>query len=330
MIVLGIEGTAHTFGVGIVDEKGNVLANIKDMYKPKKGWGIHPVEAAGHHKVVSEKILEESLRKAKLSLYDIDVISFSQGPGLPPCLLTTMNFAKKLAKESKKPLIGVNHCIAHIEIGLLKTGAKDPITVYVSGGNTQIIGFVAGKYRVFGETLDIALGNALDTFARECGLEMPGGPKIEELAKQGKYVELPYVVKGMDLSFTGIVTDAIRKFEQGVPLEDLCYSLQETCFSMLTEVTERALAHTGKNEVLLTGGVAANKRLQEMLKIMIEDRGGHFFVVPREFAGDNGAMIAWLGLLITKSLRSKSKQLNINKIDISPYQRTEDVNILWK
>ena len=330
MIALGIEGTAHTFGIGIVDGKGNVLANVKDMYKPKRGWGIHPTEAAEHHRNVSEEVLKSALEKVKLSLNDIDVIAFSQGPGLPPCLLATMNFAKKLAKEFKKPLIGVNHCIAHIEIGLLKTGAKDPITVYVSGGNTQIIGFVSGKYRVFGETLDKALGNALDTFARECGLEMPGGPKIEELAKRGKYVELPYVVKGMDLSFTGIVTDAIRKFKKGVPLEDLCYSLQETCFAMLTEVTERALAHTGKNEVLLTGGVAANHRLQQMLRFMVEDRGGRFFVVPREFAGDNGAMIAWLGLLMAKSLRRKLKHLTPDKVDITPYQRTDEVEVRWK
>lgn len=327
MLALGIEGTAHTFGIGIVDEKGNVLANVKHTYKPKKGWGIHPTEAAEHHKAISEEVLEASLRKAKLSFSDIDVISFSQGPGLPPCLLATMNFAKKLAKNYKKPLIGVNHCIAHIEIGLLKTGAKDPITVYVSGGNTQIIGFVAGKYRVFGETLDKALGNALDTFARECRLEMPGGARIEELAKRGKYVELPYVVKGMDLSFAGIITDAIRKFKQGVPLEDLCYSLQETCFAMLTEVTERALAHTGKNEILLTGGVAANRRLQEMLCTMIEDRGGKFFVVPQEFAGDNGAMIAWLGLLMAKKIK---RFPSIDKIDITPYQRTDEVEVKWR
>ncbi|MCD6381437.1 MAG: tRNA (adenosine(37)-N6)-threonylcarbamoyltransferase complex transferase subunit TsaD, partial [Candidatus Aenigmarchaeota archaeon] len=298
-----------------------------DMYRPKKGWGIHPTEAAEHHRAVSEEILKSVLEKAKLSLSDVDVIAFSQGPGLPPCLLAAMNFAKKLAKENKKPLIGVNHCIAHIEIGLLKTGAKDPITAYVSGGNTQIIGFVAGKYRVFGETLDKALGNALDTFARECGLEMPGGPKIEELAKKGKYAELPYVVKGMDLSFSGIVTDAIRKFKQGVPLEDLCYSLQETMFAMITEVAERALAHTGKNEILLTGGVAANKRLRKMLKTMVEDRDGGFFAVPKEFAGDNGAMIAWLGLLIARKLK---KFPNLENIDINPYQRTDEVEIIWK
>ncbi len=327
MIVLGIEGTAHTFGIGIVDENGNVLANVRDMYKPKKGWGINPSEAAEHHRSVSEKILDLALKKAKISISDVDVISFSQGPGLPPCLVETMKFSKSIAKKNKKPLIGVNHCISHIEIGLLKTGARDPITVYTSGGNTQIIGFVSGRYRVFGETLDKALGNALDTFARECGLEMPGGPKIEELAKKGKYVELPYVVKGMDLSFSGIVTDAIRKFKQRVPIEDICYSLQETMFAMITEVTERALAHTNKNEVLLTGGVAANKRLRKMLKTMVEDRGGRFYTVPKDFAGDNGAMIAWLGLLIAKKLKSFP---NLESIDINPYQRTDEVEIIWK
>ncbi len=327
MIILGIEGTAHTFGIGIVNEKGEILANVKDMYKPKKGWGIHPLEAAEHHKSVSQKIFRTAMKEAGISTSDIDVIAFSHGPGLPPCLLTTMYFAKNLANKLKKPLIGVNHSISHIEIGLLKTGAKDPITVYVSGGNTQIIGFVGGRYRIFGETLDIALGNALDRFARECGLEMPGGPKIEELAEKGKYVELPYVVKGMDLSFTGIVTDALRKFKRGVSIEDLSFSLQETLFAMVVEVAERALAHTGKNEVLLTGGVAANRRLQEMMRLMIEDRSGKLFVVPKEFAGDNGAMIAWLGLLVAKNLK---KFPDIEEIDIQPYQRTDEVRVTWR
>ena len=114
--------------------------------------------------------------------------------------------------------------------------------------------------------IDIGMGNAIDKFGREAGLPFPAGPEIERLAKKGKYVELPYVVKGMGLSFSGIITEAIRKLKTGIPLEDISYSLQETIFAMLTEVTERALAHTGKNEVLLTGGVAANQRLQEMIR----------------------------------------------------------------
>jgi len=320
MLCLGIESTAHTFGIGIVTEKGRILANVWDMYKPPGGWGIEPVKAAEHHREVRKQVLKKALKNAKVELKDINLVAFSQGPGLPPCLHQGLNLAKELAKEN--PLIGVNHCIAHIEIGKLCTGAQDPVTLYVSGANTQVLAFVAGRYRIFGETQDVGIGNALDKFGRQAGLRFPAGPKIEQLALKGSYLELPYVVKGMDLSFSGIVTEAIRRRKAGAKLTDLCFSLQETCFSMLTEVTERALAHTGKTEVLLTGGVAANKRLQEMLKIMTGERGGKSFVVPLEFAGDNGAMIAWTGIL---AYRSGTR----TKPEIKPRQRTDQVEITW-
>jgi N6-L-threonylcarbamoyladenine synthase/protein kinase Bud32 len=193
--------------------------------------------------------------------------------------------------------------VAHIEIGKLKTGARDPVTLYVSGGNTIVAAFASGRYRVFGETLDIALGNCLDVFAREAGLRhqkgMPLGAVLEQLAANGeKLISLPYSVKGMDVSLSGLLTAANNLLHKGeCKLEDLCYSLQENAFSMVTEVTERALAHTEKKEILLTGGVAANRRLQSMLKAIAEEHDAKFNVVPREFAMDNGAMIAWTGVL---------------------------------
>ena len=323
MICLGIEGTAHTFGIGIVKDE-DILSNSKDIYKPEKG-GIHPLEAREHHERVKEEILKASLNKVGIALSDIDIISYSAGPGLPPCLKVCLNFAKELAEKTKKPLVEVNHCIAHIEIGRLLTKAKDPITLYVSGGNTQVIGFASGRYRVFGETQDIAIGNAIDTFIREATGKNLGGKYFDDLAKKGKYVELPYVVKGMDLSFSGILTSALQKFRKGIKLEDLCYSFQETTYAMLTEVTERALAHTGKSEVLLTGGVAASQRLQEMLGIMCKERGARLFVCPKEFAGDNGAMIAWAGILAYSSGQS----IPINKADFHQRWRTDDVEIRW-
>jgi len=259
------------------------------------------------------------MKKAGISLDDIDFVAWSQAPGLAPCLHKGLNFALSL----KKPLVGVNHCIAHIEIGRLSSGLSDPITLYTSGANTQVLGFVSGRYRCFGETMDVGIGNALDKFGREAGLEFPAGPKIEELAKSGSYIELPYVVKGMDLSFSGIVTDALQKLKnKKASLNDLCFSLQETIFAMLTEVTERALAHTGKNECLLTGGVAANKRLQEMLEIMCRERGAKFHVVPRELSGDNAAMIAWTGILMKNAGMHTSNE-------ILPRQRTDDVDVKW-
>jgi len=299
---LGIESTADDFSVGISSFDGRILANIISAYMPEEG-GIHPREAARHHAEVADKVLEEAFKKAAIKPHDMSVIAFSQGPGLGPCLRTGATVARTLAAFFGLPLVGVNHCIAHIEIGKLQTGAKDPVTLYVSGGNTIVAAFDSGRYRVFGETLDIALGNCLDVFAREASLRQEGGlplgAVVEKFALKGKkLIPLPYTVKGMDTSFSGLLTAAVNLVKKGEhALEDLCYSLQETAFSMVTEVTERALAHTEKKEVLLTGGVAANKRLQSMIRVIAEEHNAKFSTVPSEFAIDNGAMIAWTGVL---------------------------------
>ncbi len=303
---LGIESTADDFGVAILSFDGNVLSNANSAYVPEKG-GIHPREAARHHAEVAEKVLTEAFKKAGIKPQDVNLIAFSQGPGLGPCLRTGATAARALASYLRVPLVGVNHCVAHIEIGKLVTGAIDPVTLYVSGGNTIVSAFEAGRYRVFGETLDIAVGNCLDVFAREAGLSQrwgaPFGAIVEELARKGKnFISLPYTVKGMDLSFSGLLTAAIQLLhEENHRLEDVCFSLQEIAFSMLTEVTERALAHTDKPEVLLTGGVAANKRLQSMLMVIAEEHNARFCVVPKEYALDNGAMITWNGILAYKN-----------------------------
>jgi universal protein Kae1 len=299
---LGIESSADDFGVGIATFGGEILANKSDSYIPTEG-GIHPREAARHHAEVADKVLNQALSAPGVKPRDLSIIAFSQGPGLGPSLRTGATVARALASYLKIPLVGVNHSVAHIEIGKLKTGACDPVTLYVSGGNTMVTAYESGRYRVFGETLDIALGNCLDVFGREAGLRhkkgLPLGAAVEQLAAKGeKLIPLPYVVKGMDLSLSGLLTAATTQLQKGdCRLEDLCYSLQENAFSMVTEVTERALAHTEKKEVLLTGGVAANKRLQSMLGIIAEEHDARFSLVPLEFATDNGAMIAWTGTL---------------------------------
>jgi len=299
---LGIESTADDFSVGILSFKGEILANEISMFMPETG-GIHPREAARHHAEVAGKVLAEALQKAGIRSHEVKIIAFSQGPGLGPCLRTGATAARALASYLQVPLVGVNHCVAHIEIGKLLTGAKNPLTLYVSGGNTIVAAFEAGRYRVFGETLDIAVGNCLDVFAREAGLRQkigaPFGALVEQLAARSQnFVSLPYTVKGMDLSFSGLLTAAIELFRSGkYGLEDLCYSLQEVVFSMLAEVTERALAHTENPELLLTGGVAANKRLQFMLETVAKEHNARFCVVPKQYALDNGAMIAWTGIL---------------------------------
>src|SRR3989344_6943162 len=248
-VILGIESTAHTFGIGIVKD-GKILSNVKKVYTTETG-GIIPKEAAKSHFQNKNEIYFEALSSAKVKEGDIDAIAFSQGPGLSPCLLEGLKFAKELSVKLKKPIVPVNHCIAHLEIGKL-TNAEDPVMLYVSGANTQIIAYSSGKYRIFGETLDIGVGNFIDTFGRYAGIGFPAGPKIEQLATGGKrYIELPYKVKGMDIALSGILTNLKQKLEsQKYQLEDLAYSLQETIFAMLVETAERALAHTGKKELL--------------------------------------------------------------------------------
>jgi len=324
LISFGIESTSHTFSVGICENE-RILANEKSAYQPKKGKGIIPREASEHHTRVAAETIENALKKANLKMKDVDIISIAIGPGLPPCLRVGAILARFLSSKYGKPLVPVNHCIAHIEIGKLTTGSKNPVILYLSGGNTQVIAFTEGKYRIFGETEDVPVGNAIDTLAREIGLQPPYGPTFDKTAEKGRYIEFPYVVKGMDLSFTGIVTDAIKKFKSGSAQEDVCYSFQETCFAMLTEVCERALAHTDKKEVLLVGGVAASKRMQEMVRIMCEERGAKMFVVPWEYAGDCGINIAWTGLLAYNSGIS----MNIEKSKIRQKWRTDEAEISW-
>lgn len=322
-MILGIECTAHTFGVGIV-HKGKVLANERDMMTTETG-GIIPNESANHHARVAPIIYSAALEKAKIDERKITAIAISIGPGLAPCLHTGLKFAKEKAKELGVALIPVNHCVAHLEISRI-TGAKDPVLLYTSGANTQIIAYVNGKYRVFGETLDIGVGNFLDKFARHTGLGFPGGPKIEKLAIGGEYVELPYSIKGMDVSFSGIQTKAQQLYDKGEKVENLAYSLQETAFAMLVEAAERAMAHTGKKELALGGGVACNARLQEMCKIMCKERGAKFFCPEKMLLVDNGAMIAYLGEIMHKA----GIKADIDSLEIKARERTDDIDVTWR
>ncbi len=322
MIILGIESTAHTFGAGIINEKKEILANEKSSFTTKQG-GIHPRKAAEHHSQNVLSVVKKAMEKSKLSWNQIDGIAFSQGPGLGPCLKVGAVAARTLSIIHNKPLFPVNHCIAHIEIAKVLGKAKNPIIVFTSGANTQIIGLENKKYRIFGETLDTGLGNMLDSFGRKIGLGFPAGPVLDKWYFEGKkLVELPYTVKGMDLAFSGLQTAAEQKIGKENK-KDLAYSLLHNAFAMVTEVTERALAHTRKKEVIITGGVAASKALRQMIQKMCYERGAKAFVPPVEFCVDNGLMIAWNGLLLSKS---KHKE---NNSEIKPYQRVDQVNVSW-
>ncbi len=305
ILVLGIESTAHTFGVGVVSNKPPyILASVKDTYRPREG-GIHPREAAAHHAAVAPHLLRKALEEASVSIGDIDAIAVALGPGLGPALRVGATIARGLAAYYGKPLVPVNHAVAHIEIGRLLVCHEDPLVLYVSGGNTMVTAYAKKRYRVFGETLDIALGNLLDTFARDTGLAPPyiiKGLHVVDACAQGAREPwlLPYTVKGMDVSYSGLLTAALRAWQTHSKSDErrsICLGLREVAYGAAVEVAERGLAHTRKHEALLTGGVAASPVLREKFSAMASIHGAKAGWPPPSYAGDNGAMIAWVGLL---------------------------------
>jgi len=327
MYCLGIESTAHTFGASVVTEEGKILTDVRDVYASKPGTGIHPREAADHHSEIAAKVVSGALFEAGVTGGQLDGVAVALGPGLGPCLRVGATVARAIASCFQKPLIPVNHAIGHIEIGTLTTGAVDPLVVLVSGGHTAILAFSGGKWRIFGETEDITLGNLYDMFAREINLPSPAGPQIEKLAtKSSNFVPLPYVVKGNDVSYSGLLTASLAKLRSGASLADVCYSMQEVSCSMLTEAVERSLAYTRKKEVLLTGGVAANKALQKKLAEMVVLHDAVPRVVPHPYTGDCGAQIAWAGMLALRA----GETSEIADTRVRPRWRLEDVRIPWR
>ncbi|MGA8276295.1 MAG: bifunctional N(6)-L-threonylcarbamoyladenine synthase/serine/threonine protein kinase [Thermoplasmata archaeon] len=326
MVVLGIESTAHTASVGLVSDRAEVLGLASDMYRPAKG-GIHPREAANHHVELFPGLVERAMEAAGLGPADVEAIAFSQGPGLGPCLRAGATVARMLSLAWDRPLVPVNHCVAHVEIARILSGMDDPLLLYASGGNTQVIAYARGRYRVLGETLDIGIGNFLDKFWIELGGTFPGGPAIEAEAKNGTHLlPLPYSVHGMDVAFSGILTAALALHARGASRADLAYSVEVTTYAMLTEITERALAHRQRNAVVLGGGVACNERLRTMVRTMVEARGGTMFAPPRSLCVDNGAMIAWTGLLAFRA----GVSVPVEASGIEPRQRTDLVLAPWR
>ncbi len=326
MVVLGIESTAHTASVGIVTENAELLSLASDMYCPKSG-GIHPREAANHHVDVFPGLVRRAMAEGRVRPKEIEAVAFAQGPGLGPCLRAGATVARTLALSWKRPLVPVNHCVAHLEIARQMSGLEDPVLLYASGGNTQVVAFGGDRYRVLGETLDIGIGNFLDKLWIALGGTFPGGPAIEREARRGgELLQLPYSVHGMDVAFSGMFTASLGLHRRGASRRDLAFSVESTAYPMLTEITERALAHRRRNEVVLGGGVACNERLRSMVRSMVESRGGSMFAPPARFCVDNGAMIAWTGYL---GLRT-GLTTTIEESIVQPRQRTDLVSAPWR
>lgn len=333
VIAIGFEGSANKIGIGIIQD-GTVLSNPRRTYITPPGQGFLPRDTAKHHQANVLVVLKEALDEAKIDPKDIDVVCYTKGPGMGAPLVSVAIVARTVAQLWQKPIIGVNHCIGHIEMGRLITGAENPTVLYVSGGNTQVIAYLQRRYRIFGETIDIAVGNCLDRFARVLKLSNDPSPgyNIEQMAKRGKkFLELPYTVKGMDVSFSGLLSFIEEKAPQVLKTgeytpEDLCFSLQETVFAMLIEITERAMAHCGSQEVLIVGGVGCNKRLQEMMEIMAKERDATLFATDERFCIDNGAMIAQAGWEMFKS----GQITPFEETFCTQRYRTDEVEVTWR
>ncbi|XP_012259890.1 probable tRNA N6-adenosine threonylcarbamoyltransferase [Athalia rosae] len=333
VIAIGFEGSANKLGIGIIRDD-DILSNIRHTYITPPGKGFLPRETACHHRQHILTTLRDVLQEAGLTLSDVDVICYTKGPGMGAPLTSVVLVARCISQLYNKPMVAVNHCIGHIEMGRLITRAKDPTVLYVSGGNTQVIAYSRKRYRIFGETIDIAVGNCLDRFARLLKLSNNPSPgyNIEQLAKEGKkFAPLPYTVKGMDVSFSGILSHIEERIPKWLKSEeytsaDLCFSLQETLFSMLIEITERAMAHTGSQEVLIVGGVGCNVRLQEMTKQMCLDRKATLYATDERFCIDNGVMIAVTGLLQF----NKSGHTPWGETTCVQRYRTDDVHVAWR
>ncbi|KAL5518830.1 KAE1 [Sanghuangporus vaninii] len=344
-IALGLEGSANKLGAGVIkhspDGSTTVLSNVRHTYITPPGEGFQPRDTAQHHRDWAISVIKDAMQKAGLTIESLDCICFTKGPGMGAPLQSVALVARTLALLYDKRLVGVNHCVGHIEMGREITGAQNPVVLYVSGGNTQVIAYSQQRYRIFGETLDIAVGNCLDRFARVVNLSNDPAPgyNIEQEAKKGKrLLPLPYATKGMDVSLSGILTSSealtldknFRTTETGeedtFTPADLCFSLQETVFAMLVEITERAMAHIGSKEVLIVGGVGCNERLQEMMGIMAEERGGQVFATDERFCIDNGIMIAHAGLLSFRMGHSTP----LSKTTCTQRFRTDEVHVAWR
>ncbi|KAF2766744.1 peptidase M22, glycoprotease [Teratosphaeria nubilosa] len=385
-IALGLESSANKLGVGIIlqpatsprhhpaaepesppdsayifDEEANavhrktleesqpvqILANLRHTYNSPPGTGFLPKDTAAHHRRWVVRLVKQAMKQANVTVDQIDCICYTKGPGMGAPLVSAALSARMLSQLWDKPLVGVNHCVGHIEMGRAITGADNPVVLYVSGGNTQVIAYSAQRYRIFGEALDIAVGNCLDRFARV--LNIPNDPapgyNIEQLAKKGKVlIELPYAVKGMDVSFSGIlarVEELAKKLEaaqksgqpwmdpetnEPITREDLCFTLQETVFAMLVEITERAMAHVGARQVLIVGGVGCNERLQQMMGMMAAERNGSVYATDERFCIDNGIMIAHAGLLAWKM----GFRTPLEESTFTQRFRTDEVLINWR
>ena len=326
--ILGIESSCDETAVSILEEKNgktkilsNIVSSQFDIHR--EFGGVVPELAARAHVEKIDFIAEKAISKSKIKLGDVDAISATAGPGLIVCLTVGLNFGKTIAASLNKPFIAVNHLEGHALSPKLNTDLEFPyLLLLISGGHTQYLSVESlGKYKRLGTTIDDALGEAFDKTAKIIGIEFPGGPKIEEYAKKGdpKKYELPKPIinrGGCNLSFAGLKTAVLRianKIRTDQEKYDLAASFQKTIEEILYKKSKIAFKEFRKinkngNKFVVAGGVAANKKIREVLENLCKEEKFDPIFPPANLCGDNAAMIAMVGL-------EKFKKNQFNKLD---------------
>ncbi|MCA1029253.1 tRNA (adenosine(37)-N6)-threonylcarbamoyltransferase complex transferase subunit TsaD [Cytobacillus kochii] len=325
--ILGIETSCDETAVAIIKNGREIIANVvaSQIESHKRFGGVVPEIASRHHVEQMTIVLEEALNKASMTMNDIDAVAVTEGPGLVGALLVGVNAAKAIAFAHQKPLIGVHHIAGHIYANrLIKEMTFPSLALVVSGGHTELVYMKAhGDFEVIGETRDDAAGEAYDKVARVLNMPYPGGPHIDRLAHEGEAtIKLPraWLEEGsFDFSFSGLksavintVHNAEQRGETILP-EDLAASFQESVIEVLVTKTLKAVEAYDVKQLLLAGGVAANKGLRKALTETFKNKEEIDLVIPPlHLCTDNAAMIAAVGAIMFEKGMFSDMSMNAN------------------
>jgi N6-L-threonylcarbamoyladenine synthase len=327
MKVLGIESSCDETGIAVYDsDSGQIWQRLySQIEKHREYGGVVPELASRDHVVKAAPMLGEILQEIG-SIDDIDAITYTRGPGLIGALMVGANLARGLAWALDKPVLGVHHMEGHLLAPMLS--AEKPelpfVALLVSGGHSMLVDVRAiGDYRILGETLDDAVGEAFDKTAKLLGLPYPGGPELAVLADSVSHSQFefprPMVNRpGLEFSFSGLKTAALNMVKKHEPLDDslraeIAHAFQTAVVDTLRIKCQRALAETGYQNLVVAGGVGANRRLREVLEQFTGENHARVFFPALEYCTDNGAMIAYAG-----ALRVLAGQRDETAIDILP------------
>jgi N6-L-threonylcarbamoyladenine synthase len=325
MRVLGIETSCDETGIAIYDTENGLLAN--QLYSQVKlhadYGGVVPELASRDHVRKTLPLIKEALKEANLSAADIDGVAYTAGPGLVGALLVGATIGRSLAFAWNVPAIPVHHMEGHLLAPMLEDNPPEfPfVALLVSGGHTQLISVTGiGEYTLLGESIDDAAGEAFDKTAKLLGLDYPGGPLLSKMAQQGVAGRFTFPRPmtdrpGLDFSFSGLKTFAantIRGNENDAQTHaDIARAFEDAVVDTLAIKCKRALEQTGFKRLVMAGGVSANRTLRSKLAEVMEKRGGEVFYARPEFCTDNGAMIAYAGMVRLKTSANTDLSISV-------------------